>query len=312
MRDQRLTHDPWKLGGLTGGELARRTWKEITEDDLAGRAAQLAYYSLLALFPALLFLSAMVGLLPLHAVLPQLMANLRQVLPGDALSLLEKYLQQIIDGSSGGILSLGLAGALWASSSGMTAIMDALTVAYDVPETRPHWKVRLIAIALTIGLAGLIIVSSVLVLAGEHIGAWIAEAFGFGDAFRILWLVLQWPVVVVCVLLALAVVYAVAPNVRQRWHWVTPGSLFAVVAWLGVSLAFKVYAEHFGNYNAVYGSIAGVIVLMLWLYLGGMMVLIGGEINAEIARAAHPPPEKQARLSDLARAGEALTHRSAG
>lgn len=312
MREQRLTHDPWQLGGLTVAELARRTWAEIVDDDLPGRAAQLAYYSLLALFPALLFLTAMVGLFPVHSVIPQVLANLRQVLPADALSLLEKYLQQILTGGNGGILSLGLAGALWASSSGMTAIMDTLTVAYDVPETRPHWKVRLIAIALTIGLAGLIIVSSVLVLAGEHIGAWIAEAFGFGDAFRILWLILQWPVVMACMLFALAVVYAVAPNVRQQWHWVTPGSLFAVVAWLGVSLAFKVYAEHFGNYNAVYGSIAGVIVLMLWFYLGGMMFLIGGEINAEIARAAHPLPEKQTRLSELARAGEATTRRSAG
>lgn len=310
MASQTLTHNPWKLGSLTVTELARRTWREITHDDIAGRAAQLAYYCLLALFPALLFLSALVGLFPLHPVIPELMANLRNVLPSDALSLMEKYLQQVVEGSSGGILSLGFLGALWASSSGMTAIMETLNVAYDIPESRPLWKVRLTAIAMTIGLAGFIIVSSVLVLAGEHIGTWAAEALGLGDSFRILWMLLQWPMVMMLMLFALAVMYFFAPSVRQDWHWVTPGSLFAVVAWLVVSLLFKVYAENFGHYNAAYGSLAGVIVLMLWFYLSGMVLMIGGEINAEIARAANPVPE-QARLADLVRNPGPAIQRSA-
>jgi membrane protein len=311
MARRTLAHDPWKLGGLPVKDLARRTWQEITEDDLPGRAAQLAYYFLLALFPALLFLSALVGLFPLHPVIPDLMANLRRVLPSEALSLMEKYLQQVVEGSSGGILSLGFLGALWASSSGMTAIMETWNVAYDVPDTRPLWRVRLIAIAMTVGLAGFIIVSSVLVLAGEHIGTWVAEALGLGSLFRLLWILLQWPVVMAFMLFALAVIYAFAPNVRQGWRWVTPGSLFAVAAWLAVSLAFKLYAENFGHYNAAYGSIAGVIVLMLWFYLSGMVLLIGGEINAEIARAANPMPE-QVRLADLVRNQGSATQRSAG
>jgi membrane protein len=279
-------HNPWKLGGLTWKELARRLWHEIGRDEILGRAAQLAYYFLLALFPALLFLTALVGLFPIESVMPELMAYLRNILPAEALSLVEKYLQQVVQGSGKDILSLGLLGALWASSSGVTAIMDSLNAVYNAKETRPMWKARLIAIAMTIGLAGFIIVSITLVLYGEHIGAWVSDWIGLGWLFTLAWVILQWPLVFTLMLFAVAVMYYVSPNVVQNWRWVTPGSLFAVLAWLLVSLGFKVYVENFGNYNAAYGSIAGVIVLMLWFYMSGIVLLIGGEINAEIEKAA--------------------------
>ena len=189
-------------------------------------------------------------------------------------------------GSSGDILSLGLLGALWASSSGVTAIMEALNVVYGAKETRPYWKVRLVASLLTIGLAGFIIVSITLILYGARIGEWIADIVGLGWLFLITWNIAQWPVAVTLMLLALAIIYYVCPDVKQDWRWVTPGSVCAGSLWLLVSLAFKAYVEHFGNYNAAYGSIAGVIVLMLWLYLTGVVILLGGEINAQIQQAA--------------------------
>ena len=278
--------NPWKLGGLGWKDFAQRLWQESQKDEILGRAAQLAYYFLLALFPALLFLTALIGLFPLKETLPELMLYLQTVLPADALSLLERYLDSVVKGSSGDILSLGLLGALWASSSGVTAIMESLNVVYGAEETRPYWKVRIIATLLTIGLAGFIIVSTTLILYGERIGEWIANFVGLGWLFVIAWNVLQWPASISLMLFALAVIYYICPDVDHDWRWVTPGSVCAVSMWLVVSLGFKLYVENFGNYNAAYGSIAGVIVLMLWLYLTGVVMLLGGEINAEIEHAA--------------------------
>lgn len=279
-------HNPWRLGGLTVRELARRVWDDMQKVELMGRAAQLAFYFLLALFPALLFFTALVGLFPLESSVPELLNYLRYVLPGDALSLVKKTIQQVVQGSGESLLSLGLLGALWASSSGMTAMMDALNAIYKAPETRPLWKVRAIAIATTVGLAGFILISTTLVLSGEHLADWVAAVFGFGGAFTVLWTVLKWPLVCAFMFLVVAVIYYVAPDVKQNWYWVTPGSTVAVVLWLIVSLGFKLYVEYLGDYNAVYGSIAGVIVLMMWLYLNGVVLLLGGEINAAIGKAA--------------------------
>ncbi len=295
--------NPWKLGGLGWKVFGQRIWEESLKDDIVGRAAQLAYYFLLALFPALLFLTALIGLFPLQETIPELMLNLRTVLPADALSLLEKYLDNVVKGSSGDILSLGLLGALWASSSGVTAIMESLNVVYSATETRPYWKVRLIAALLTIGLAGFIIASTTLVLYGARIGEWIADFVGMGWLFVIAWNVLQWPVAVFLMLFALAVIYYVCPDVEHDWRWVTPGSVCAVSLWLGVSLGFKAYVENFSNYNAAYGSIAGVIVLMLWLYLTGVVMLLGGEINARIEEAAASLRSSRVRVPQVSPAG---------
>lgn len=278
--------NPWKRGGLDWKTFGLRIWEESQRDEVLGRAAQLAYYFLLALFPALLFLTALIGLFPLKDTMPELMQYLRTVLPADALSLLERYLENVVQGSGGDILSLGLLGALWASSSGVTAIMESLNVVYGATETRPYWKVRLIASLLTIGLAGFIILSITLILYGARIGEWIANIVGLGWLFLLSWNILQWPVAILLMLFALAIISYVCPNVDRDWRWVTPGSVCAVTLWLALSLGFKAYVEHFGNYNAAYGSIAGVIVLMLWLYLTGMVMLLGGEINAQIEQAA--------------------------
>jgi membrane protein len=286
MDSSSAAYNPWKLGGLSIQELARRLWKEAEKDELLGRGAQLAYYFLLALFPALIFLTALMGLFPLQNAMPELMAYLQNVLPEDALSLVQKYLEQVVRGSGGGLLSLGFLGALWASSSGVTAIIESLNTVYGAKETRPYWKVRLLAIVLTFALAGFIILSITLVLYGEHIGAWLANFVGLGWLFELAWVLLQWPVAIALMLFALAAIYYFCPDVEQNWRWVTPGSLLAVLLWLLVSLGFKIYVENFGSYNKVYGSIAGVIVLMLWFYFTGITLLLGGELNAEIAKAA--------------------------
>ncbi len=276
----------WERGGLSWTELGRRLWKEIQDDEVLGRGAQLAYYFLLALFPMLLFLTALIGLFPINTSTSTLLQYAEEFLPADAIGILQRYLDNVVQGSGKDILSLGILGALWVSSSGMTAIIDALNVAYDATETRPFWKVRLTGILLTIGLAGFVILSAVLVLFGGHLAEWASELLGFGMFFELTWKVLQWPLAFMLMVLAIGIIYYICPNVEQEWRWVTPGAVVAVVLWLGVSLAFKVYVTNFGNYNAAYGSIGGVIVLMLWLYLSGTVILLGGEINAEIEAAA--------------------------
>jgi membrane protein len=280
-------YNPWKLGGLRLMELGRRLWKESQEDELLGRAAQLSFYVLLALFPALIVLTAAMGLFSTQYYMPGLMGYLRTILPKDALSMVEAFLRQVADGSGADILSLGGVGALWASSSGMTAIIEALNVVYDVKEdSRSFWRVRLTAILLTIGLAGFVILSFTLVVYGHSIGTWIAEFVGLSDVFTWVWNLLQWPVVIALMLFVVGVIYYVCPDIDQNWRWISPGAVFAVAMWLIMSLGFKAYVDHFGSFNKVYGSIAGIIVLMLWLYWSGMVLLVGGEINAEIEYAA--------------------------
>ncbi len=278
--------NPWKLGGLSITKLGKRVWNEVQMDDLFGRAAELAFYFFLGLFPALIFVTALIGQLPLQGVMPELMAYLRNFLPEDALTLVDGLIAEVKKGSSGSILSLSLLGALWASSSGLVAIMNTLNAVYDVEESRPFWKARLLAIVMTIGLALFTIVSVTVILYGETFSHWLAELLGFGWLFATFWSVLQWVLAVSLMLLAVGIVYYLAPNIEQEWLWVTPGSVVAVALWLAGSLGFKLYVDNFGNYNVAYGSLGGVVIVMLWFYVSSVVLLIGGEINAEIEKAS--------------------------
>ena len=277
---------PWKLGGLGVVELARRVWAEFSADEVSDRAAALAYYFLFALFPALLFLTALLGLLPIPNLMDRLMEYLSEALPGDASSLIQKTLMEIMGGASGGLLSIGVLGALWAGSNGMASIMSALNVAYDVKESRPWWKARLLAILLTLGFSAFILTALVLMVFGPKIGETVAGWVGLGAVFTLVWNIASIPIVMVLVAIGIALVYYLAPNVEQHWRWVTPGSVVALVLWLAASLGLRFYVTNFANYNATYGSIGGVILLMLWLYLSGMALLRGAEVNSEIEHAA--------------------------
>ena len=274
------------LGGLSVQELVRRVVREIQQDDCLGRAAQLAYYFLFALFPFFLVLTTLLGYLPIPNLLDRLMDMLGRMLPGEALQLVQDNLHELVSGQRGGLLSFGLLAALWTSSSALTAIMDSLNRAYDVEEGRPFWKVRGLAILLTVGLSVFIIISIVLLTFGPQIGGWIADQMGLGRVFQMAWNVLRWPVIVGLLIVAMALVYYLAPDVEQQWQWITPGSIVAVCGWLLASLGFSYYVNHFGSYNATYGSIGAVIVLLTWMYVSGLFVLVGGEINAEIEHAS--------------------------
>ncbi|HEY0081411.1 MAG TPA: YihY/virulence factor BrkB family protein [Pyrinomonadaceae bacterium] len=286
----------WQLGGLSWKVLAKRVWAEIGEDDIFGRSAQLSYYFLLALFPLLLFITAVLGQFAEAGseLRENLLSLLGSVVPQEAGDLIHETIDKVEEGSGGGKISFGILATLWAASNGMTAICQTLNIAYEVEETRPWWKVRLISLGLTVTLAVLILSALTLMLFGGHIAEYIAASFSFGQVFTWGWKILQWPVVLLFVLAAFALIYYLAPNVEKRsWHWVSPGAAAAVVLWLVVSFGFRAYLSYFNSYNATYGSLGAVIILMLWFYLTGAAILIGGEVNSEIELATTGKAEKQ-------------------
>lgn len=279
----------WALRNITWLELAKRVWREATDDKMFGRAAELSYYFLLALFPLLIFLTSIIGIIIGKGTETRqtLFNYLASIMPPSAFQLIEATMVEVSAGSSGGKISFGLLAALWAASNGMSAITESLNAAYDVEEGRPWWKARLISIGLTIALSILILSALLLVMAGSHIAEGLAGYLGYSSAFATAWKIIQWPVVFAFLILAFALIYYFAPDLRQQaWHWLTPGAAIGVVLWLLVSLAFRVYLQFFNSYNKTYGSLGAVIILMLWLYFTGAAVLIGGEINSEIENAA--------------------------
>jgi membrane protein len=281
----------WRVpGSFTSGlgwrELVSRTIKETNDDDGLGLAAQLAYYFFLALFPALLFLLGLASFFHFANLGDVLAGSVGRVAAPELVEVLRQQLEQISNSKSGGILSIGFLGALWSSSAALVSIVSALNRAYDIEESRPWWKVRLVAMGLTIGLAVFILSAVTLVLAGptlaEMVGAWA----GLGPAFVWTWKIVQWPLVFVLIAVALAVVYYFAPDADQEWTWVSPGAVLATTLWLVASLIFRFYVVNFGSYQQTYGALGGVIVLMLWLYLTGLAILVGAEMNAEAEHAS--------------------------
>ena len=279
---------PWSRKFRAWWEVAKDVWIEACADDVLGRAAQLGFYFVLALFPGLLGVTALIGMLPSQVVLPTVMPYAQKVLPAESLVLVDRYVEQVIQGSGGGVFSLSLLGALWAASWGMMAIINTLNAVYGVKETRSLWKAGLTALLLTIGAAVFVIASLILILAGEEVSQWFAAWTGMDWWVTLGWSLLQWPVIVLFLLVAVNLIYFWAPNIDHQWQWVNPGSALAVLLWIILSLGLKLYVEHFINYNVVYGPITGVIILMMWLYVSGLTLLIGGELNAVLDKRYRP------------------------
>jgi membrane protein len=272
----------WKFGGLTPLKLTQLAITKIGEDELSTRSAALSYYFILALFPMLLFLVSLVGVFagPGSQLRDSIISGLGRLAPGSAATLIRSVVNQTFKSSSGLKLAMGLLGALWAASGGMGAVVVSLNVVYRVKETRTWWKQKLTIIGLTLALAALIVIALVLVLYGGKIGQLLATHIGLGEVFRIAWKVLQWPLSFGAMFLSFSIIYYFGPDLKERkWYWVTPGAVAGVVLWLLASLGFRLYLHFFNSYSATYGSLGAVIILMLWLYITGFAVLIGGEVN---------------------------------
>jgi len=271
---------------ISSSELARRTWREIVDDDVFGLAAQLSYYFFLALFPAILFLLAVASFFPLANLTDDLGRTLGPFVSPQVLELIQEQMRRLANNESGGLLTVGVAGALWSSSAALVSIVGALNRAYDIKEGRPWWKVRLTAIGLTLGVAATVLVALSLVLIGPTVAQKVATTTGWGAPFEWGWLILQWPLVFALVTTGIGLIYYFGPDADQDWAWITPGAVAATILWLVVSLLFKLYVANFTDYEGSYGTVGGVIVVLLWFYLSGIAILTGAELNAEIEHAS--------------------------
>lgn len=289
----------WDLGGLSWKELARRMWGGMNQNDLLNRAYELAYNFLLAIFPLLLFLFALLGIFATasRGLRTALFAYFQHALPPSAYGVLFGTLLEITQNSSSTKLTFGLLFALYTGSGGMTQLISTLNAAYEVHEERSWIKVHLISLALTIVLTILSATALLLVLAGGRAAIVAGQLLGFPTVFLALSGILQWVLALSFVVLGFAIIYYFAPDVHERhWYWITPGSVAGVIVWAIASEALRVYLHFFNTYSKTYGSLGAVIILMLWFYLTGLAFLIGGQINSTIEHAAaeHGHPEAKA------------------
>lgn len=275
------------FGGLTLKELVKRAWSESNEDNVFGGAAELGYYFMLALFPMLIFFTSLVGFLP--GAQEAIFNTLSKVVPGEAWRLVNETLTDVITNSNGGLLSFGVLGTIWAASSGVSSLMGTLNVAYDAKEERSFVKARLTAIGLTIALALLVMGGSMLMMFSHTLSDWLASELGLGSLFEVASTVIGYVIALALLFFGIGVLYFFGPNVKQQWRWVTPGAIFAVAAIIIGSLLFSLYLKFGPGYSATYGSLGAVIILMLWLYLVGLALLLGGEINSEVEHASGKP-----------------------
>jgi membrane protein len=290
---------PTDLSARTWWGVVKRTFLEFDRDHLFDWAAALTYYTILAIFPGLLVLISLLGLIG-ESVIEPLLDNVRAVTPEPARAILEAGAESLTEaqGMAGVFAVVGAAGALWSASGYVAAFMSASNIIYDVPEGRPLWKTVPIRMGVTVLIGVMLVVSVVIVVFTGRFAEAIGRSIGVGSFLLDAWGVVKWPVLLVLVTLVLALLYWAAPNARQGgFRWISPGGLLAVIVWVGASAGFAVYADNFGSYNKTYGWLGGIILFFVWLWLSNVAVLFGAEFDAELHRgraiaAGHPPKEE--------------------
>ncbi len=266
------------IGAMT---LLKKTFKEFSSDDMSTYASALAYRALFSLFPFLLFLLALLGFLNLSDFFDWIRQQAILLLPPMAMDQVNPVIDQL-QSQQGGLLSFGILAALWTASVGFRSLMNAMNKAYDVAEGRPTWKLMLLSVVYTIATAVLLLATAMLMVLGPQAMEWLADMVGLRDVVVVLWTWVRWPLVVILLMLLVAVLYYVTPDVEQEFRFITPGSVLAVVVWIAASVAFGIYVQNFADYNATYGSIGAIIVLLLYFYISAAVLLLGAELNAVI------------------------------
>ena len=272
------------IKGFNVVPLLKKTAQEIGKDRIPSLAAETAYYFFFSLFPLLLFLTPLLGLLGNgRELMETLLAHLSATLPGDTLSLLRRTLTEITNSTgNAGVMSLGVLLAGWSGSQIFASLQQALNIAYDVTETRPWWKLQLLRLA-ALGISGLVVLAATIVfLDGEQIAGWIGNLFNLGPAAVATLTLVQLVVAVALVVSLVAAIYKILPNVQQRWPHVWTCAAITTALWIVATLIFRLYVQHFGAYNKTYGAIGGVILLLTWMYYSMFVVLTGGELASEI------------------------------
>ncbi|MGW4487434.1 YihY/virulence factor BrkB family protein [Amycolatopsis sp. NPDC004368] len=265
----------------------KRTVRQFGKDNVTDWAAALTYYGVLSIFPGLVVLISVLGLLGPSAT-QTVVDNVNQIVPGQARQIIVGAIRELSGsrGFAGPLAVIGLLGALWSASGYLGAFMRAGNAIYGMPEGRPLWKVVPLRVALTIGVVVVLVVCALGVVATGTVARRLGELLGVGSTGVLVWEIAKWPVIAVLVSLVFAVLYWAGPNVRQpSFRWLTPGGLVAVVLWVLASAGFALYVANFGSYNKTYGSLAGVIVFLVWLWISNIALLLGAELDAELARA---------------------------
>jgi membrane protein len=270
-----------ELRQLPLGKVMVHTVNEFINDEMSTYASALAYQMLFSLFPFLLFLIALIGFLHLPDFFSWLRLQSELVLPPQALEQVNPVIDQLQQ-SKGGLLSFGIVIALWTASAGVRLMMSAMNAAYDVVEGRPIWKRFPLSVFYTVGIAVMLLAAAGLMVTGPQVMDWLAGQIGMEDFIVTLWAVLRWPLIIILLMMAVALIYYVMPDVEQKFRFITPGSVLAVLAWIIASLGFGYYVKTFADYNAMYGSIGAIIVLLLYFYISAAALLLGAEMNAVI------------------------------
>jgi membrane protein len=274
------------------------TYGDVGRNHTMQMAAALAYYFVLSLFPALILLSAVVAYLPVPDLFNQALALLGRFLPADAMGLVQRVLADVISPNKGAFLSLGILGTLWAASGGFAATIEALNIAYDVKDDRPFWKTRPLAVALAFLTGSLLLIALSVMVVGPRFGQWLAGRVHLSGLFVLLWPFIHWTIAIGFTILSVEVLYFLAPNVKQRLRATLPGAVVAVSCWIALSYLLGIYFRHFGNFNKTYGTLGAAVALMIWLYWTGFAMLVGAELNEELAKISkdgklqekHEPP----------------------
>lgn len=259
-------------------QFIKRLIKRLLDDDVFGLSAQLAYFFLLSLFPFMIFLVTLIGYLPFEEI--DVLNFISTYAPADTVGMINDNITRISNERNGGLLSIGIIGTLWSASNGINAIMRAFNAAYNVDEDRSFIASRFIAIFLTVGMLFVIIIAFLLPIFGKMIGVYLFSFFGLSESFLQIWGMLRWVISSVVFFIVLLALYIMAPNKKVHLKDVTVGAAFATIGWQLVSLAFSYYVNNIGNYSATYGSLGGVIILMIWFFISGIIIITGGEINA--------------------------------
>jgi len=289
------TKSLWKLGGLTPGQLGRIVFEQIIANNVFGRAAELAFYFLFALFPLILLMVTLFGLFVSHSVELQndLLSYFADFVPPAAFDLLGRVATELGVHASHGKLTFGLVSALWCISGGISSMISFLNLAHHVREDRPWFKVCAITLGLSLLISILLFTALFMVLLGSHFVGWLGTGLRLHPVIVLVWKGMQWPAAIFFVSISCSLIYYFGPNLkeRRRWHWFTPGSAFGGFVWLTASFGFRIYLHFFNSYSVSYGSLGAVMILLVWLYVTGLACLIGAEINAQIERAGRPEPQ---------------------
>jgi membrane protein len=283
----------WKLGGLTPWRLVRSVFDEISANNSLGRASELAFDFLFALFPLILLMVTLCGLFASRSVELQndLLSYFADFLPPAAFQLLRATATESAANAGGGKLTFGIVFVLWFASGGVSSMISALNLTYRVREARSWLKVRAIALGLTLLISILLFTALFIVLVSSHFVDWLGAELRLQPMIVLIWKTVQWPAAILFVVMSYSVIYYCGPDLKERhWHWITPGSAFGGILWLLASIGFRIYLHFLNSYSASYGSLGAVMILLAWLYVTALAFLIGGAINAEIERAAAQPP----------------------